>query len=127
MCRMDLVKMPMIFPLAFILLLALGCSTSGPTNRQLLETDYRQMTDQELLEYYQQLENRIAGQDSGGGGFGFGLGLGMGFGFDGGAVGLGASKGVGGDVPVEALQTKRNQVRLELNLRGLEPLPPEEP
>jgi hypothetical protein len=114
--------------LTFALLAAVGCQSSRPTNRQLLERDYSQMTDQELLEYYRQLDDRISGRDAdGGGGGGFGFGVGMGFGFDGGAVGLGASKGVAGDDPLEALQFKRNQVRLELARRGLEPLPAAEP
>jgi hypothetical protein len=119
--------LPTLFVVAFALLFATGCSTSRPTNRQLLETEYTQMTDQELLDYYRQLDDRISGRDSGSGGLGFGLGVGMGFGLNGGAVGLGASKGVGGDDPVEALQIKRNEVRLELDRRGLEPLPTEEP
>jgi hypothetical protein len=110
----------------FIPLFMAGCAATRPTNHQLLTTDYSGMTDQELLEYYRQLEDRIAGREAAGGGMGFGLGLGFGFGFDGGAVGLGASKGVGGDAPAEALQPRRNDVRLELARRGLEPLPMEE-
>lgn len=112
--------------LAFILLVAAGCQTSRPTNQQLLNRDFTEMSDRELLEYYRQLDDRISDRDSGGGGFGFGFGMGMGFGFDGGAVGLGAGKGVTVDDPLEALQIKRNQVRLEMARRGLEPLPPKE-
>ncbi|MEZ4600820.1 MAG: hypothetical protein R2940_13610 [Syntrophotaleaceae bacterium] len=117
---------PFLLPVLLFTLVATGCSTSRLSNQELLTTDYTDMTDQELVEYYRQLDDRIAGRESGGGGLGFGLGLGFGFGFDGGAVGLGASKGVGGETPVEALQIKRNDVRLELARRGLEPLPTDE-
>ncbi len=113
--------------LALTLLAAAGCQTSRPTNQQLLTRDFTGMSDRELLEYYRQLDDRISGRDSGGGGFGFGFGMGMGFGFDGGAVGVGAGKGVTVDDPLEALQIKRNQVRLEMARRGLEPLPPDQP
>jgi hypothetical protein len=113
--------------LAFTLLVLAGCQTSRPTNQQLLNRDFTEMSDRELLEYYRQLDDRVSGRDSGGGGFGFGLGVGMGFGLDGGAVGIGASKGVAVDDPLEALQIKRNQVRLEMARRGLEPLPPDQP
>jgi hypothetical protein len=120
---MKKVFLPVLLLAVIIPLFTAGCAASRPSNRELLTTDYSQMKDQELLEYYRQLDDRIAGRESGGGGLGFGLGLGFGFGFDGGSVGLGASKGVGGDVPVEALQGRRNEVRLELARRGLEPLP----
>lgn len=113
--------------LPLFLLFIAGCQTSRPSNEQLLRQEYSQMTDNELLAYYQQLNDRIAGRDSGGSRFGFGLGLGMGFGLNGGAVGLGASKGVGGSDPVDALKVKRNQVRLEIARRGLEPLPQDDP
>jgi hypothetical protein len=113
--------------LAFTLLAAAGCQVSRPTNQQLLNRDFSEMSDRELLEYYRQLDDRISGRDSGGGSFGFGFGMGMGFGFDGGAVGVGAGKGVTVDDPLEALQIKRNQVRLEMARRGLEPLPPDQP
>lgn len=102
-----------------LLLLSVGCRSSQPTSGQLLQEDYLQMTDTDLLTYYQQLLERIEEPGGGGGGFGFGLGLGIGGGS--GGVSLGASKGPQPTPPTEALQQRRNQVRLELARRGLEP------
>lgn len=103
-----------------MLLITIGCQSTQPSNRQLLQESYTQMTDAELLSYYQQLTERIAKPASGGGGFGFGLGIGIGVGSSS-SVGLGASKGPEPDYTTEALLQRRDQVRLELARRGLEP------
>lgn len=103
------------------LLLAVGCQSAQPTSNQLMEEDYLHMTDVELLDYYQQLTTGIEEPNSGGSGFGFGLGIGVGLGSNS-AVGLGASKGPELEYSTEALQQRRNQVRLELARRGLEPV-----
>ena len=103
-----------------MLLLTLGCQSTQPTTKQLLQEDYVQMTDAELLSYYQQLVEGIEEPNSGGSGFGFGLGIGIGVGSSS-SVGLGASKGPEREYSTEALQQRRNQVRLELARRGLEP------
>ena len=103
------------------LLLNVGCQSTQPTTKQLLQEDYVQMTDAELLNYYQQLVEGIEEPNSGGGGFGFGLGIGIGLGSNS-SVGLGASKGPEREYTTEALQQRRNQVRLELSRRGLEPV-----
>jgi hypothetical protein len=105
-----------------LVLLTAGCQTAQPTNAQLLQEDYALMADAELLSYYQQLTERIAAPSSGGGGFGFGLGIGVGLGSSS-TVGLGASKGPEPDYTTEALLQRRDQVRLELARRGLEPAP----
>lgn len=102
-----------------MLLITVGCQSAQPTTRQLLQEDYVQMTDTDLLAYYQQLVERIEEPTSGGGGFGFGMGVGIGVGS--GAVSLGASKGPEREYSTEALQQRRNQIRLELARRGLEP------
>ena len=106
-----------------LLLIATGCQSTQPSNRQLLQESYMQMTDTELLDYYQLLTERIAEPSSGGGGFGFGLGIGVGVG-DSSAVGVGASRGPEPDYTTEALLNRRDQVRLEMARRGLEPLEP---
>lgn len=103
-----------------MLLTTIGCQSTQPSNRQLLQESYLQMTDIELLDYYQQLTERIAEPSSGGSGFGFGLGVGIGVGSSS-TVGLGASKGPEPDYTTEALLQRRDQVRLELARRGLEP------
>lgn len=110
----------LIILLLGMLLLTVGCQSTRPTTRQLLQEDYMQMTDAELLIYYQQLVEGIEEPSSGGGGFGFGIGVGIGVGSDS-SVGLGASKGPEREYSTEALQQRRNQVRLELARRGLEP------
>ncbi len=103
-----------------MLLITIGCQSTQPSNRQLLQESYLQMTDAELLDYYQQLTERIAEPSSGDGGFGFGLGIGIGVGSSS-TVGLSASKGPEPDYTTEALLQRRDQVRLELARRGLEP------
>lgn len=103
-----------------MLLTTVGCQSTQPTTKQLLQEDYMQMTDAELLDYYQQLAEGIENPTAGGGGFGFGLGVGIGVGSSS-SVGLGASKGPEREYTTEALQQRRNQVRLELARRGLEP------
>ncbi|MEZ4484370.1 MAG: hypothetical protein R2864_07140 [Syntrophotaleaceae bacterium] len=103
------------------LLTTLGCQSTQPSNKQLLQESYTQMSDPELLDYYQQLTERIAEPSSTGGGFGFGLGIGIGVGSSS-SVGLGASKGPEPDYATEALLQRRDQVRLEMARRGLEPL-----
>jgi len=102
-------------------LITVGCQSTRPTTKQLLQEDYVQMTDAELLDYYQQLVEGIEEPNSGGSGFGFGLGVGIGVGSSS-SVGLGASKGPEREYSTEALQQRRNQVRLELARRGLEPV-----
>lgn len=109
----------MILLLGF-LLMTVGCQSGQPTTKQLLQEDYVQMTDTELLDYYQQLAEGIEEPNSGGSGFGFGLGVGIGVGSSS-TVGIGASKGPEREYSREALQQRRNQVRLELARRGLEP------
>ncbi|OEU62486.1 MAG: hypothetical protein BA870_01210 [Desulfuromonadales bacterium C00003094] len=121
--REEQMKRPtarLIVLLLSMLLTTVGCQSTQPTTKQLLQEDYLQMMDTELLIYYQQLVEGIEEPSSGGGGFGFGLGIGIGVGSSS-AVGLGASKGPEREYTTEALQQRRNQVRLELSRRGLEP------
>jgi hypothetical protein len=110
----------LIILLLSMLMMTAGCQSTQPTTKQLLQEDYVQMTDAELLIYYQQLVEGIEEPSSGGSGFGFGLGVGIGVGSSS-SVGLGASKGPEREYSTEALQQRRNQVRLELSRRGLEP------
>jgi hypothetical protein len=98
------------------LLLLTACAT-GSSSRSLLKEDYVAMSDAELLVYYDQLEEAIAKEEGGPAGFGLGLGVGIGSG----NFSLGASQGTYIEDPTEQLRTRRNQVRLELARRGLEP------
>lgn len=85
--------------------------------RSLLAEDYAIMSDEELLVYYDQVSEAIEKEEGGAGGFGLGLGLGVGSG----SFSMGASQGVYVDDPAEQLRVRRNQVRLELARRGLQP------
>lgn len=100
-----------------VLALLLTACASGRSARSLLEEDFAAMGDQELLVYYDQLNEAIAKEEGGAGGFGLGLGVGVGSG----NFSLGASQGMYVDDPTEALRARRNQVRLELARRGLQP------
>lgn len=88
--------------------------------RSLLDEDYAVMKDEELLVYYDQVNEAIAKEEGGAGGFGLGLGLGIGSG----SFSVGASQGMYVDDPTEQLRVRRNQVRLELARRGLQPQEP---
>jgi len=99
-----------------VLALLLGACASG-ASRSLLKEDYVAMTDQELLVYYDQLNEALAKEEGGPSGFGLGLGLGVGSG----SFSVGASQGMYVDDPTVELRNRRNQVRLELARRGLQP------
>ncbi|ABA87457.1 hypothetical protein Pcar_0196 [Syntrophotalea carbinolica DSM 2380] len=101
--------------LLILMLLMVACASGA--SRSLLKDDYVAMTDQELVVYYDQLNEAIAKEEGGAGGFGLGLGLGVGSG----SFSLGASQGMYVDDPTEELRVRRNQVRLEMARRGLEP------
>ena len=88
--------------------------------RSLLDEDYAVMSDEELLVYYDQVSEAIEKEEGGAGGFGLGLGLGVGSG----SFSVGASQGMYVDDPTEQLRVRRNQVRLELARRGLQPQGP---
>lgn len=101
-----------------LVLTLLLASCAAGSSRSLLKEDYLAMTDQELLVYYEQLNEAIAEEQGAPGGFGLGLGLGVGSG----SFSLGASQGMYVDDPTEQMRTRRNQVRLELARRGLQPV-----
>jgi hypothetical protein len=97
--------------------LLLAACAGKMSARSLLNEDYAAMSDGELLVYYDQVSEAIEKEAGGAGGFGLGLGLGVGSG----SFSVGASQGMYVDDPTEQLRVRRNQVRLELARRGLEP------
>jgi hypothetical protein len=99
------------------LLLGTACLGRGPSPGALLRQDFTAMDNAELVRYYQSLNDAIAGQRGGRTGFGLGVGVGVGSG----SVAVGASQGIRLDDPTDALRARRNQVRLELDRRGLTP------
>ena len=92
-----------------------GCAGYNP---ELLEKDYMQMTDEELLTYYYELSREIDqcvhDPDR------VSVGLGTGFGLGRLGVWLGLSRGVSTCDPDRLIQ-RQARVRLELQRRGLGP------
>ena len=101
----------------FVAMMLLAACAGRMSARSLLDEDYAAMSDEELLVYYDQVSEAIAKEEGGAGGFGLGLGLGVGSG----SFSVGASQGMYVDDPTEQLRVRRNQVRLELARRGLQP------
>lgn len=93
------------------------CGCAG-YNRELLERDYTQMTDEELLTYFYELSREIdrcvndPGRAT--------VGVGTGFGLRRLGVWLGLSRGIG-SCNSDRLIQRQARVRLELHRRGLSP------
>ncbi|HNY64449.1 MAG TPA: hypothetical protein PKM41_03360 [Deltaproteobacteria bacterium] len=108
---------PVLF--AFALALVLACVLSGCASQQkeLLAKDYLNMTNEELLAHYDNLESEIARcrteppRTS--------VGIGTGFGLRSLGLFLGLSQGVGRCNPDE-LTKRRREVLAEMKRRGLE-------
>lgn len=117
------------FALAALALIVFGlallsCSGHRARNQQLLETDYRALPDDRLLLYYYELEDQIEIVER----QGVEPRISLGFGLS--TYGSGTSVGSGLGVSTSArptgraahaLRQRRNDVRLELQRRGLSP------
>ena len=92
----------------------LGCAGGS---KELLNEDYKKMSNENILRYYYSLNDEIERQEKQSGPQ-FGIGIGS---FDHG-VGGGASVGTGGSgYTADDLRARRIDVRLELKRRGLNP------
>ena len=92
----------------------LGCAGGS---KELLNEDYKKMSNENILRYYYSLNDEIERQEKQSGPQ-FGIGIG-GFGR---GVGGGASVGTGGSgYTANDLRARRIDVRLELKRRGLNP------
>lgn len=106
-------------------LLAAGCAASTARETEaLLVQEYRSMNNEELLRYYFQLTDQIVRVERQGRSTGVGVGIGTGVGIgsrSGAGVGVGVSRGIGGGSIAEELRERRNEVRVELSRRGVQP------
>jgi hypothetical protein len=92
----------------------LGCAGGS---KELLNEDYKKMSNENILRYYYSLNDEIERQEKQSGPQ-FGIGIGS-FGHGGGG---GASVGTGGSgYTADDLRARRIDVRLELKRRGLTP------
>ena len=92
----------------------LGCAGGS---KELLNEDYKKMSNENILRYYYSLNDEIERQEKQSGPQ-FGIGIGS-FGH---GVGGGASVGTGGSgYTADDLRARRIDVRLELKRRGLNP------
>jgi hypothetical protein len=92
----------------------LGCAGGS---KELLNEDYKKMSNENILRYYYSLNDEIERQEKQSGPQ-FGIGIGS-FGH---GVGSGASVGTGGSgYTADDLRARRIDVRLELKRRGLNP------
>lgn len=106
-----------LWPLLVVVLLLAGCAAASQRSNELLAVTYATLPDPELQSYYRQLNDQIATEErSRRGGTSIGIGV-----FNS-PVAVGVSQQVGGGVTIaEELRERRNQVRQELDRRGLLP------
>lgn len=99
-----------------------GCADKSK-KQELLARDYLSLPNDELLLYYYQLEDQIVAEERSSSGVSVGVGLGMGS-FGGGSIrsgGIGVSTGTGSRAVASDLRDRRNEVRIELQKRGIAP------
>ncbi|PLX96555.1 MAG: hypothetical protein C0622_14705 [Desulfuromonas sp.] len=84
-----------------------------------MATDYKSLSNEDLTLYYYQLDDQIVIVEQPRSKPRLGLGFGLGGSHIGGGVGV--STGVGSDNVATDLRERRNQVRLELQQRGITP------
>jgi hypothetical protein len=92
-----------------------GCAPHARRTAELLEQDHKEMTDEQLLHYYYQLNDQIARVERSQRGTSVGVGYGRS------PVAIGVGTGVTRGVVAEDLRERRTEVRTELTLRGLRP------
>jgi hypothetical protein len=98
-----------------VLLVVSGCAPHGRRTAELLEQDYKVMTDEQLLHYYYQLNDQIVRVERGQRGTSVGVGYGRA------PVSIGVGTGVARGTIAEDLRDRRTEVRTELALRDLRP------
>lgn len=100
-----------------------GCAAKATRTQELIAKDYVEMTNDDLLLYYYQIEDQIEAEESRSTGSSVSVGIGTGFFGSGSHLGggVGVSTGVGQRETAAELRDRRNAVRLELQKRGLQP------
>lgn len=114
---MPLPLIQRFWPLLLLALLLGGCAATSQRSNELLTVNYLSLPDSDLQSYYRQLNDQIASEErSRRGGTSIGIGI-----FNS-PVAVGVSQQVGSGVTVaEDLRARRNQVRSEIDRRGLFP------
>jgi len=100
---------------AICVLFLLGCAGTGRQTEELLQKDYRAMSNPELQTYYYQLNDQIARVER------QATGTSVGFGVGNGPVRVGVNQGISRSVIADDLRERRNEVRGELTTRGMRP------
>ena len=122
LCQWKLAQDRNIFMALLVVLMFLvvlpGCAGSSRT-AELLATEYMTMADDDLQLYYYQLEDQIVADErktTGGS-----VSIGVGGGSYGRRGGIGMSSGGTTQATAPELRDRRNEVRLELQKRGITP------
>ncbi len=111
------------FGALFLLVFLCSCADHSARNQELLAENYRSLSDDNLLLYYYQLEDQIEVVERRKSKPSFSLGFGLGsFGHSGGgSAGVGVSTGGNKQGIATDLRDRRNEVKLELQHRGITP------
>lgn len=114
---MTLPLIQRFWPLLLLGLLLGGCAATSQRSNELLTVHYLGLPDSDLQSHYRQLNDQIAAEErSRRGGTSIGIGI-----FNS-PVAVGVSQHLGaGPTLAEDLRERRNQVRSELDRRGLLP------
>ncbi|MDX2494331.1 MAG: hypothetical protein QNK27_05170 [Desulfuromusa sp.] len=100
-----------------------GCADHSARNQELLAENYHSLSNDNLILYYYKLEDQIDVVERRKSKPSFSLGLGLGsFGHSsGGSAGVGVSTGGSSRDVATNLRDRRNEVKLELQHRGINP------
>ena len=107
-----------MFFVSLFLVGTVGCAGTSRTT-ELLATEYMAMPDDDLQLYYYQLEDQIVADERVT--TGSSVSIGVGRGSYGRAGGVGMSTGSATQAVATDLRNRRNEVRLELQKRGITP------
>jgi len=110
----------------WILLLSVflyACANHSAKTNVLLTLDYRNLSDDQLILHYYDLEDQIERVERSTLSPRINLGLGLSrYGFNSGTSGgVGISSGVGSNHTADDLRQRRNEVKLEMQKRGISP------
>ncbi|MCF6267528.1 MAG: hypothetical protein L3J57_13415 [Desulfuromusa sp.] len=111
------------FVVLFLLVFLSGCADHSTRNQELLAENYRSLSNDNLILYYYKLEDQIEVVERRKSKPSFSLGFGLGsFGHSSrGSAGVGVSTGGRKQGIATDLRDRRNEVKLELQHRGITP------
>ncbi|MBD1400134.1 hypothetical protein [Pelovirga terrestris] len=119
----SLITPCLILPLLFLLVALAGCAGHATRTQELMATDYLQLDNDALLLHYYEVEDQItlSEQRRSSPSVSLGFGLGSYGGSSSVGAGVGVSTPIGQPETAADLRAHRNQVRLELQKRGVAP------